>query len=152
MCAKRAMNIFLVSLFFCCTPPAERFSSSTKQQVSVESFQLIDAASFNDSIAAAFQEGHSWPLDPIRVAQEYLVSPGPRSVRIGREDDSGEGPDSTTVTVLEDGYLDDSVRGRWTEFRQVRMTDGTWRIVEVRRAYRCWRGQHRDSFSKEPCP
>lgn len=146
------MSIFLIGLFFCCTPSAERSSSSTKQQVSVESFQRIEGLSFNDSIAAAVREGYRWPLDPIRVAQEFLGSPGIRSVRIEREDDPGERSDSTTVTILEDGYLDDSVRGRWTEFRQVRMTDGTWRIVEIRRAYHCWRGHHRDSYSREPCP
>jgi hypothetical protein len=150
--SKGRMIISLVSLFLCCSPPAERSSSSTEHRVSVESFQLIDSASFNDSIVAAVRDGYRWPWDPIRVAQEFLGSPASRTVRIEREDDPGERPDSTTVIVLEDGYLDDSVRGRWTEFRQVRMGDGTWRIVEVRRAYRCWRGYHQDSFSKELCP
>ena len=151
-CSRSWTIFFLISLFLCCSAPAERFSFSTEHRVSVESFQLIDGVDFNGTIATAVQEGRRWPRDPIRVAQEFLGSPGPGSVRIEREDGSGERPDSTTVTVLEDGFLDDSIRGRWTEFRQVRKADGTWRIAEVRRAYRCWRGHHQESYSQELCP
>ena len=30
--------------------------------------------------------------------------------------------------------------------------DGTWRVAEARRATRCWRGHHLESYSAQLCP
>jgi hypothetical protein len=65
---------------------------------------------------------------------------------------SGEHQGSTIVTVLRDGFKDDSVRGDWTWIRLKRSQDGTWRVEEVRHANRCWRVKNTEVFSAELCP
>ncbi|MCK4597126.1 hypothetical protein KAU04_03770 [bacterium] len=147
-------TIFLISLtvLICCAPQSEKPQSESSAQHPAESYELVDFAQFNDTILEAIATGKTWSQDPIEVTRRFLNSAGARSVNILREDDRGERSDSSTIIIVEDGYQDDSVRGMWNWFRLARSTDDTWRIVEVRRAYRCWRGHHLDSFSKELCP
>lgn len=130
----------------------EQPSTEAEDQLPVESFQRLAVDDINVRIAAAVDGGKDWPRDAIRVAQEFLGFTESRSVRMVRQDGSGERPDETTVTVVEDGYRDDSVRGRWTEFYMARAQDGFWRVEEIRQAYRCWRGSSRNSYSRELCP
>jgi len=139
------------ALLFCCAPGEEGGSESSADQ-SVESYQLVDVTVFNETIIAASAAGDSWAADAVDIARKFIDSPGARSVNIQRQDDPGERADSTTIIIVEDGYLDDSMRGTWHRFRMARTGDRTWRIVEVRRAYRCWRGDHRDHYSEELCP
>jgi hypothetical protein len=147
-------TIFLISLtvLICCAPQSEQPQSESSAQYQVESYELVDFAQFNDTILEAIAAGKTWSQNPIEVTRRFMNSAGARSVNILREDDRGERSDYTTIIIVEDGYQDDSVRGMWNWFRLARSTDETWRIVEVRRAYRCWRGNHLDSFSKELCP
>ena len=147
-------TIFLISLtvLICCAGQSEQPQSESSAQHQVESYELVVFGDFNDKIARTIEAGETWPQDPIRVAQEFMSSYGAPFVSILREDDRGERSDYTTIIIVEDGYQDDSVRGMWNWFRLARSTDETWRIVKVRRAYRCWRGHHLNSFSKELCP
>jgi len=140
------------ALLICCSSQREETESESPTKLSAESYELVDFGDFNDETARVVEVGETWPQDPIRVAQEFMNSYGTPFVSILREDDRGERSDSTTIIIVEDGYQDDSVRGMWNWFRLARSADDTWRIVEVRRAYRCWRGHHRNSFSKESCP
>jgi hypothetical protein len=64
----------------------------------------------------------------------------------------GEDPTTTTVTVLRDGILDDSIRGIWHRIELTRSDHGNWRIVEMSRAYRCRRGCNQERFSQRACP
>jgi hypothetical protein len=135
----------------CCSPQEQGSETKSYPDVSVESYQLVDAAGFNETILAA-GESESWPADPVEIARRFIGSHDARTVNISRQDDPGERADSTTVIIVEDGYLDDSLRGTWHRFRMARSGDGTWIVAEVRRAYRCWRGHHQNSYSEELCP
>jgi len=119
---------------------------------SVESSSPIAFAEFNQRLSQEASEGKSWVQDPIRVALEFMGSRHSRRVNIQREDQGGEVAHSTTVIVVEDGYLDDSVRGTWTRFKMKRTDSRAWRVVDIQRAQRCWRGHHKDSYSAQPCP
>jgi hypothetical protein len=128
-------------------PPAR---SSTPR---VESYAIERADSLNERIAAATRAGERWTHDPVRVALEVSgESPEfARSLDLRYEGNAGERPDSAVVTLVADGYADDSVRGTWVRLRLARQGDDAWRVVEVQRAWRCWRGHHRESYSKQPC-
>lgn len=120
----------------------------------VESFALIAVDTLNARIAVAARAGELWTRDPIRVALE-VAGASPLSARmldIHCEGNRGEEPDSAEVTLVGDGYLDDSVRGSWSALRLARKPDATWRVLELRRAWRCWRGHHLESYSNRPCP
>lgn len=66
--------------------------------------------------------------------------------------EGGEAPSATHVTVLRDGLMDDSVRGERWDITLARTTASVWRIREVRRAWRCWRGEQLDRFATVSCP
>jgi len=66
--------------------------------------------------------------------------------------EGGEAPSASRLTVLRDGLLDDSVRGvRW-EISLEKTSAGVWRIMQVKRAWRCWRGGQNDRFATASCP
>lgn len=123
-----------------------------EERLRVESSNSLSFASFNEKLSDSVDNKEPWVRDPIRIALEFMSSPGARSIKIERKDKGGEAPRTSTVTVVEDGYLDDSLRGSWTRFALERHADGTWRVTAVQRAYRCWRGHHQDSYSARLCP
>jgi hypothetical protein len=118
----------------------------------VESSSPIAFAEFNQRLSQETNKGKAWVQDPIQVVMEFMGSRHSPRVNIQREDQGAEVAHSTTVTVVEDGYLDDSVRGTWTRFKMKRTDNRMWRVVDIQRAYRCWRGHHKDSYSAQPCP
>ncbi|MFZ1948200.1 MAG: hypothetical protein WAW06_11690 [bacterium] len=120
--------------------------------VVVESWQSIDAADLNARIDQAVAAGAAWPSSPLRITVELFGADiDTRSVTLKEEKNRGEGADTTVVTMVRDGFLDDSVRGEWHQITYRRLPDRTWRIHEIRLAYRCWRGHHTETFSSSLC-
>jgi hypothetical protein len=132
----------------------------------VESFQRLPVDSLNAQIAAAATRGESWTQDAVLIALR-LTEHGPDAlderrvleIRFEGEGRRGDRPDSAIVTLVEDDFMDDSVRGSWTRLSLVRaaprrdvMRDpAPWRLVEFRVAWICQRGHHQNSFSAQPC-
>jgi len=69
-----------------------------------------------------------------------------------QENREAEAPAATRVTLVRDGFLDDAVRGDRWEIAMERAAAGGWRVVEVKRAWRCRRGAQQDRFGITPCP
>lgn len=135
-------------------PVARRARPDRADRPYVESFELLAVDPLNDRIALAARAGDAWTRDPMRVALE-VTGGSPLSARtldIHCEGNSGEAPDSAEVAIVGDGYADDSVRGSWSLLRLARQADASWRVLELRRAWRCWRGHHLASYSKQLCP
>ena len=65
---------------------------------------------------------------------------------------SGESSDGARVTVLRDGFVDDSVRGDAHRIELKRQADDSWRPVAAEIFLRCWRGDVADQFIAENCP
>jgi hypothetical protein len=66
--------------------------------------------------------------------------------------EGSEAPSASRVTVLRDGLLDDSIRSERWEIALARTVAGTWRITEVKQAWRCRRGARPDRFDAVRCP
>jgi hypothetical protein len=128
------------------------FAEEGSEEFVIESSKTLSFKAFNKSLSVAVEKGESWSHDPIRVALAFIDSAGARLVTIWRKDGRGEMPNSTTVTIVEDGYLDDLIRGTWTQFKMTRGDDNTWRIEKIQRAYRCWRGENQNCYSAKRCP
>ncbi len=124
----------------------------TPDEPTIESSNVIEVTEFNVFVDEAAVAGEKWVRNPVMVVMEYLRHPNAPLTEISRKDAPGESTPSTTVTVLQDGFLDDSVRGTWHEFILDRGTDGSWRIDEARSAYRCYRGHQKDEFGARLCP
>ncbi len=117
----------------------------------VESFEELDMAPFERSIRQAAADGAPWVEDPLQMALAFVGPFEGRSQSITRRNDSSEAPGHVEIIVVEDGYLDDSVRGAWYRLLFVRDSRGAWTIEAAYRAWRCWPRRGHDSFSKEPC-
>ena len=96
------------------------------------------AASFNDAVAAAAAAGADWPSDPLRVALAFLVLRGAPDTTITRADEGAEAATSTVVTVVELGFLDDSVAGL-EQALTLDLVDGVWRVSGYQGAWICHR-------------
>jgi len=117
------------------------------------SSEQLDVTGYNKKIFDALAVGELWPTEPMALAT-HLLGHGEEARLSGmtRWYHEGENPTGTTVHVLWDGLRDDSVRGIWHQLELKRSDHGNWRVVEIRRAYRCWRGCNQDRFSEHPCP
>ncbi len=159
--SARLLSALLLLFFFTQTAMAQTtFCDVDPDEVLVESSREVDKATshrmqltdFNAIIAEVPVMEESWVKDPVRVVLEYLGTPGARAVSIRRCDTAGEAATETSVTLLEDGYADDSLRGTWYHFSLERDVAGHWLIKEGREAYRCWRGDHMENYSERNCP
>ena len=64
----------------------------------------------------------------------------------------GEAPSASHITVLRDGLMDDSVRSERWDIALEKTGKNEWSIKEVRRAWRCWRGEKPNRFATTLCP
>jgi len=142
--------IVCLSLAAGCT--ASQLEMAPAPEVPVESWQSVDVASLNARVDEAAAGGAAWPASPLNLTVELFGGDvDTRILSLAEQNNRGEGADTTVVVMVRDGFLDDSIRGDWHRIVYRRLPDGTWRLHEVRRAYRCWRGHHQEAFSSQPC-
>ncbi len=89
---------------------------------------------------------------PVRSAVEFvnLGEPSALTTSVVMEQPSLEGGDEATVTVTEDGLLDDSVRAVRYTLRFEREGQA-WPLAEAIVEQRCQPGRGHQGFSPEPC-
>lgn len=152
--ASPSVCLFAAAMALCCASCSVTVQTSAvheaPRELVVESSSEVDVTEFNAFVEAA-AAGDDWVRNPILVVMEYLHHPNAAFVEISRVDPPGESMPRTTVTVIQDGFLDDSVRGSWHEFKLDRFTDGGWRIREAQSAYRCYRGHQKDTYGARLC-
>ncbi len=146
-------------------PPAIPAEQTRPVAPVVDSFLTEDLEDINAGIERAADADEEWVTDPVRIAMN-VVEQGPDAIderRYLQITYEGGGPHGNTavVTVVTDGYLDDSMRGEWCRFAMAKEDDGSWRVTEFRHAWRCWRGrvtdsgrttaEHLDHFTSDRC-
>lgn len=157
MSDTRCAHVLVCSLLIACSIDAASAASAPKRvkgtEAVVESFQSVEITPLNQRVEAAVSAGESWPRSPLRMTLDLFGGDEETSsVRIDEQKNRGEGADTTTITLIRDGFMNDSVRGSWEQITFHRLPDGSWRIVEARRATRCWRGERLESYGAKPCP
>jgi len=91
----------------------------------------------------------SAPLDIVLKIVGWLEGSRQQIIQMN---EGSEAPSASRITVLRDGLLDDSVRGvRW-DITLEKTTANVWSIKEVKRSWRCWRGEQMDRFATAFCP
>jgi len=120
----------------------------------VVSYNILETNKFNKKIRKAAQNKEEWVHSPLLIACKYGQAGEMASlVSIMATSDGGEGSLTATVTIVEDGYLDDSIRGGWFKFYLDRNnTEFIWRVKEIRQANLCGRMNSPYVFSKKICP
>ena len=118
-----------------------------------ESWAELDLVELNGRLEEAVLSDAEWPSSPLQSTLHLFGGDSEaQAVVIEEMKNRVEGADSTTVVMVRDGFLDDSVRGDWHEVVFERQTDGTWRVAEARVAYRCRRGENTSVFQGDLCP
>jgi hypothetical protein len=121
--------------------------------IPVESWQTLEVREINQRLFDAIAVGEAWTRDPMELALRlFPLSSEGTFASVSRESPRGESPGEATITIVSDGLLDDSLRGAWTQVELTRSKEGTWRVMSLKRAYRCWRGCNRERFSQRLCP
>jgi hypothetical protein len=108
-----------------------------------------DASAIAQFNAWAASSGASKELLSL-LARAFAKPEEPTDTAIDVKYTPRESPTKAAVTVTEDGYLDDSVRGRRYELSFERDA-GTWVLTAVVTSIRCWPGRGHQDFSPERC-
>ncbi|MCG6965023.1 MAG: hypothetical protein LJE59_00760 [Chromatiaceae bacterium] len=137
----------LLSATLVASPVALADPPATLAELPVVSMQLIAPMQYQAASDLAAR-GRA-PLD---IALKIVGGFEGAMQHIMQTNQGSEAPLATRVTVVRDGLIDDSVRGERWDIALERTLAGAWRIGEVRRAWRCWRGEHLDRFAAGPCP
>ncbi|MDP8955487.1 MAG: hypothetical protein M3N24_00790 [Actinomycetota bacterium] len=97
-----------------------------------------------------------WNTTPLRAAIEFVHGgPPPEALPFTTtvtQEASPEGGTEATVTITEEGLLDDSVAAIRHRLEFQRENDATWRLVSAFVDQRCARGPQTEDFTVEPCP
>lgn len=118
-----------------------------------DNYEPLPVDEFNGEVEEAAARGERWPRLAILVALAFVgedIQCRLRTIEVRSQPEDFAAAD---ITITDDGYLDDSVRGcRWV-LRLERTADGPWRLVGARRAFRCWRGRADGTtgWSSAPC-
>lgn len=94
-------------------------------------------------------DGSTSLMDLIGKAVDEFSEMSSRTIEIKAA--SSEESSKLTVTVIDDGYMDDSVRGKRTILNVEQDSAGVWRIKSSSEAWRCYKGRGHTDFSPKPC-
>lgn len=109
----------------------------------------IDYENFNKSIMSTKAE--EWTSDPLTVSLKFTGPFEGLTQNIERKNDSAESPGSTTIVIINEGLLDDSVMGEKYFLILKKTEHGAWLITSARKMVKCWKDRGHQDYSKEPC-
>jgi hypothetical protein len=112
----------------------------------------IDVTEYNRRIERATTAGDDWVRRPLLVIGrmiEPFAEMKSRDIRI--ESPFADATETLTVTVIDDGYADDSVRGKKYTFKLEINEAGVWQFVSAEDSQRCWKGRGHQDYSALPC-
>ena len=111
----------------------------------------IPVDAFNRRVAKAHQKGDKlWTESALQVACEFVGDHervGSRTIII---DNKAERFSSAMVTIMEEGYQDDSVAGSIYRLR-MKKADGYWQIQSAQRQWKCQEGRGHTWWSCGTC-
>jgi hypothetical protein len=128
------------------------FAASADQRQSLADFPVttmavVEAEAYTAASALAGAGGA-----PVEIALAAVGQFEGRTQHIIQVNESSEAPAATRVTVVRAGLLDDAISAERWDFALERTVAGAWAISEVRKAWRCRRGEHPDALATASCP
>lgn len=116
-------------------------------ELPVIDMKLVDPADYAGASALA-----SSGASPVDIALRIVGESEAATQHIVQMNDRGEAPSRSRVTVLRDGLPDDSIRGERWDIALEKTPAAAWKIGEVKRAWRCRRGESLNRFTAVSCP
>jgi hypothetical protein len=115
--------------------------------VPVVEMEFVDPVEYKAASDLAARGGA--PIDiALKIVGEFEGS----TQHIIQVNEGSESPSASRITVLRDGLMDDSVKSERWDIALQRTAERIWSIKEVRRSWRCWRGEKTNGFASNLCP
>lgn len=114
--------------------------------------QTMSTTKFNEEIATARESGKEWTGSPITVALKFAgegLDSRKKSIDI-ESLSGGEVFNKVVVSITEDGFLDDSIRGAMVILR-MEENNGFWSITSAKKVWRCWENRGHTAYNSDPC-
>ncbi len=146
---KWLFTIGLIGGFFTCVPSGA--AAMDLYDVPVKSYQNLEIRKFQQLVSRSEEDGELWVKDALQVALRFVGPFEGKLQHIFRKNDSAESASKVEVVVIEEGYLDDSVRGARYKILLEKGMNNIWQLIGATKSWRCWRGRGHENFSKNPC-
>jgi len=132
----------------CSTVTDKNFKAS---ELDASHWQSSDFSTLNELILEASSSNQDWVQEIHLYVYKLFDLSGLKRVVVESVFDSTENPTKATVTLVRDGFLDDSVRGDIHVITFHRTMVGLWEINDLKKSHRCWRSSS-DEYRTDPCP
>jgi len=126
--------------------------SKTLSTQKTQMLEAVDFGSHNEQIEKAAVAGEAWVKEPAQIiARTFGGFSEMRSKTIEFTAPTADEADSLTVTITNDGYMDDSVRGEKYSLELKMNERGVWKFVTAAKAWRCQPGRGNQDYSTIKC-
>jgi len=146
---KSFLSLALITLLLLIPRGIALSQEIEKPEVTQAVYIIMDTAEFNKSVISA--GGESWTSDPVTVSLKFTGPFEGLTQSIERKNDSAESAETTTVTITNEGLLDDSVMGEKFHLKLKRAEHGAWLVESAGKMIKCWAGRGHQSYSNKPC-
>jgi len=102
----------------------------------------------NEEIKIASTIGETWNFDPLEVA---LHLSGDMNSKVNRDISIVTNNNQVTVTIVDDGYRDDSIRGKKIVIQLQQDENKVWYVTDAIYGFRCQDGRGHQNYTCEPC-
>lgn len=116
------------------------------------SYENLDIASYNRTIINASRRNETWVRSPMEVAVRLagdFTEMKNRTMEFKYP--SAEETNAMTLTVTNEGLLDDSVRAERYVFDLKKDSRGVWTVTSAQKSWSCWQNRGHQDFSAVPC-
>ena len=114
--------------------------------------QNINISRFNRMIDIGIRNKQAWIKSPMEVVVKLVGKMQEvKSRTMQFVSPSAEGSDLMTVTVMDEGLLDDSVSSEKLVLKLKRGSGGVWKVLSGQRSWKCWQGRGHQNYSAVPC-
>jgi hypothetical protein len=115
-------------------------------------FESLDIAPWNRTIANAARRNRAWVKSPLQVAVRLAGEiKETRTRTMEYKFPSAEENNIMTLTVTNEGLLDDSVRAERFVFDLKKDSRGVWTINSAQKSWSCYQNRGHQDFSAAPC-
>jgi hypothetical protein len=114
-------------------------------------YETVDIGNFNKTIQMARENNEEWVSDPVMVSLLFTGAADSMTQTIERKYPSAESRSTATVTITNEKLMDDSISGVKYKVDLKKNENGTWNILSVGKAIKCWKGRGHADYSSEPC-
>ncbi len=126
--------------------------SKTLKSKKTQMLEAVEFRAHNEEIDRAAVAGEAWVKDPAQIiARTFGGFSEMRSKTIEFKAPTADEADSLIITIANDGYLDDSVRGEKYSLELKMNEQGVWKFVTAAKAWRCWPGRGNQDYSTIKC-